>query len=161
MQRHYNGDCETSGDESPAGWRKRCLAACGRDSNSKHELAPRPLLFFATNHTQTREEAIRVPSTSALSLAQATSGWTSSPARADANPQSVPAMTRSRPTTLANFSILSATTSGARPDRRNVTRHPGSGSCRPAACLLPYPPLMFMARISGFYRICLSAHLEH
>ena len=59
-----------------------------------------------------RRVAISAPSVSALSLAHATSGWTSSPARAVAKPQSVPAMTFSRPTTLAKRSMRSATSSG-------------------------------------------------
>src|SRR4051794_24531084 len=56
--------------------------------------------------------AICAPCTIALSFAQATSGWTSSPAPEVPKPQSVPAITRSRPTTSANRTIRCATSSG-------------------------------------------------
>ena len=59
-----------------------------------------------------RREAIRAPSTMARSLAQATSGCTSSPAPDVPKPQSVPAITRSRPTTSAKRTMRCATSSG-------------------------------------------------
>src|SRR5690606_35047428 len=61
---------------------------------------------------QSRRDAIAAPSTSAASFLYATSGATrQSPANVP-NPQSAPAITRSRPTMSANWQICCAISSG-------------------------------------------------
>lgn len=57
--------------------------------------------YLAPYLPHSRRLAIFAPSTMARSFAQATSGCTSSPAPEVPKPQSVPAITRSRPTTDA------------------------------------------------------------
>ena len=61
---------------------------------------------------QSSRLASLAPSTNDRSLAHATSGCTSSPAPEVPKPQSVPAMTRSRPTTFAKRTMRCATSSG-------------------------------------------------
>ena len=66
-------------------------------SDSKPETLPREA------QPNRRREAMRAPSTSDCSFAHTTVGWISVDPAKEAKPQSAPAMTRSRPTTLAKL----------------------------------------------------------
>src|SRR5262249_33680077 len=86
---------------------------CGISSKLAFRIiGPATQRVHAASAQNSRFDAIRAPSTSARSFAQATSGCTSSPAPEVPKPQSVPAMTRSRPTTPANRMMRCATNSG-------------------------------------------------
>ena len=93
--------------------------ASARDAEANHQSDPvdaRPTgeLNGVPRHDcyHNRLVASPAPSDSDLSFAQATSGWTSSPAAEVANPQSLLAMTFSRPATLAKRWMRCATSSG-------------------------------------------------
>src|SRR5262245_21332141 len=72
-----------------------------------------------------RRDARRAPSARAPSLAHTMVGWISSEPAKVAKPQSLPAITRSRPTTLANLTMRSATSSGCSTSTLDCVMMPG------------------------------------
>src|SRR5262249_24088943 len=87
--------------QRPTQGAEHLLDGVERNASDQQKFAPH------ADHPQSWRVARAAPSTSASSLAQAICGWTRPP-----RPQSVDAITRSRPTRFAKRTIRSATSSG-------------------------------------------------
>ena len=101
--------------------------------------------------------ASAAPATSASSLAQAICGWTRPP-----RPQSVEAMTRSRPTRLAKRRMRSATSSGCSTTLVAWLTTPGQDQLVVGQLdVLPDLPLVLVADIAGLERIGAGIDGQH
>ena len=109
--------------------------------------APRPALMLYPQCFQSSFVAILVPATSASSFAQTMASSISLLSANDAKPQSVDAITFSRPTNLANRTIRSATSRMLDDHTRLKSRRPESELFLPAVWSFQRRALVLVTRV--------------